>query len=83
MEMLFSQEEVWELERQHIAMESEKRGEARGETHGMAQGESKRDTLYGELLKILEPLGRIGDLIAATADKAKLAALAQEFGLEL
>lgn len=91
MEMLFSQEEVWEMERQHIAMESEKRGEARGEARGMAQGiaqgmaqgESKRDTLYGELLKILEPLGRVSDLIAATADKAKLSALAQEFGLEI
>jgi len=75
MEMLFSQEEVWEMERRHIAMESEKRGEARGENN--------RDTLYGELLKILEPLGRIGDLIAATADKAKLSALAHEFGLEM
>lgn len=66
MEMLFSQEEVWELDRQEIAREASE----------------KRDTLYGELLKILEPMGRIGDLIAATADKAKLSALAHEFGLE-
>lgn len=47
------------------------------------EGAESRDTLYGELLKRLEPLGRIGDLLAATADKAKLVALAQEFGLSL
>ena len=75
MEMLFSQEEVWELDRREIAREARQEGEARGE--------SKRDALYGELLKVLEPLGRIGDLIAATADKAKLSALAHEFGLEV
>ena len=67
MEMLFSQEEVWELDRREIAREVSE----------------KRDTLYGELLKILEPMGRIGDLIAATADTAKLSALAHEFGLEV
>ena len=67
MEMLFSQEEVWELDRREIAREASE----------------KRDTLYGELLKILEPMGRIGDLIAATADKTKLSALAHEFGLEV
>lgn len=78
MEMLFSQEQVWELDRRDAWQEGRQEGEARGE----ARGESKRDALYGELLKILEPLGRIGDLIAATADKAKLSALAHEFGLE-
>ena len=71
MEMLFSQEEVWELDRQEIA------------DIARQEGECKRDALYGELLKILEPLGRIGDLISATADKAKLSALAHEFGLEM
>lgn len=71
MEMLFSQEEVWELDRRDAWQEGE------------ARGESKRDALYGELLKMLEPLGRIGDLISATTDKAKLSALAQEFGLEV
>ena len=71
MEMLYSQEQVWKLDRRDAWQEGE------------ARGESKRDALYGELLKILEPLGRIGDLIAATADKAKLSALAHEFGLKM
>ena len=66
MEMLFSQEEVWELDRQEIARVASE----------------KRDILYGELLKNLEPLGRIGELIAATKDNSKLSALAQEFGLK-
>ena len=55
MEMLFSQEEVWEQNRREIANEARREGEA--------CGESKRDALYGELLKILEPLGRIGDTV--------------------
>ena len=42
-----------------------------------------RSTLYGELMKKLEPLGRIDDLIAATADEAKLSDLAHEFGLQI
>lgn len=66
MEMLFSQEEVWELDRQEIAREASE----------------KRDILYGELLKNLEPLGRIGELIAAIKDNSKLSALAQEFDLK-
>lgn len=66
-DFLYSQEEVWELDRQEIARKASE----------------KRDTLYGELLKKLEPLGRIGDLIAATVDKTKLSALAHEFGLEI
>ena len=66
MEMLFSQEEVWELDRQEIAREASE----------------KRDILYGELLNNLEPLGRIGELIAAIKDNSKLSALAQEFGLK-
>lgn len=87
MEMLFSQEEVWELDRrdawQEGRQEGWQEGRQEGRQEGEASGESKRDVLYGELLKILEPLGRIGDLIAATADKAKLSALAHEFGLEV
>lgn len=66
MEMLFSQEEVWELDRQEVARVASE----------------KRDILYGELLKNLEPLGRVGELIAATKDNSKLSALAQEFGLK-
>ena len=71
MEMLFSQEEVWEMSLREIAREAKQ------------EGAESRDALYGELLRRLEPLGRIGDLLAATADKAKLASLAQEFGLEM
>ena len=47
------------------------------------EGAESRDALYGELLRRLEPLGRAGDLLAAIVDKAKLASLAQEFGLEM
>ena len=79
MEMLFNQEEVWELDRLYIA----KAAMEEGEKKGAQQGKDSRDALYGELLRILEPMGRIGDLIAAIADKTKLFALAHEFGLEV
>ena len=79
MEMLFSQEEVWEMTKKEIARDAERRGEQRGEQ----RGENKRDNLYAELLKRLVPLGRINDLIAAATDKAKLTSLAHEFGLEI
>ena len=75
MEMLFNQEEVWELDRQYIAKTALEEGEK--------QEKDSRDALYGELLRILEPIGRIGELIVATSDKTKLSALAQEFGLKL
>ena len=61
MEMLFSQEQVWELDRRDARQEG--------------------INLIGELMRQLEPLGRISELIAATSDTAKLSALAQEFGL--
>ena len=61
MEMLFSQEQVWELDRRDARQEG--------------------INLIGELMRRLEPLGRISELIAATSDTAKLSALAQEFGL--
>ena len=70
MEMLFSQEEIWELDRQEIAKEARQEGRREG------------IDLIGELMRRLEPLGRIGELIAATADSNKLSALAQEFGLK-
>ena len=41
------------------------------------------DRLYSELLKHLEPLGRTSELLAAITDRSKLAALANEFGLQL
>ena len=67
MEMLFSQEEVWEMTKKEIAREAT----------------NNRDNLYAELLKCLVPLGRINDLIIAASDKAKLTSLAREFGLEI
>ena len=70
MEMLFSQEEVWELDRQEIARKAHREG--RQEVVG----------LYRELQRRLDPLGRVGELLAAISDADKLAALAQEFGLK-
>ena len=74
MEMLFSQEEVWELDRQEIAKEARQEGRQEGRKEGI--------DLLGELMRKLEPLGRISELIAATSDSTKLSALAQEFGLK-
>ena len=67
MEMLFSQEEVWEMTKKEVAKDAV----------------NSRDNLYDELQKKLVPLGRINDLLAAFSDKAKLAALAREFGLNV
>ena len=75
MEMLFTQEEVWEMCKREIARNAEQ--------EGRKEGAESRDILYGELLRQLEPLGRIGDLLAAIADKEKLTSLAQEFGLKM
>ena len=74
MEMLFSQEEIWELDRQEIAREARQEGRQEGRKEGI--------DLIGELMRRLEPLGRIGELIAATTDSNKLSALAKEFGLK-
>lgn len=78
MEMLFSQEEVWELDRQEIAKEARQAGRQEGRQEGRKEGID----LIGELMRKLEPLGRISELIAATSDSTKLSALAQEFGLK-
>lgn len=53
------------------------------EQRGFAAGKAERDFFYGKLMQLLAPLGRIDELIAATSDKAKLASLAKEFGLEI
>ena len=66
-EMLFSQEEVWEMTKREVAKDAA----------------NDRDNLYAEFLKRLIPMGRINDLLAASTDKSKLAALAQEFGLKI
>ncbi len=75
MEMLFSQEEVWEMTKRELKRDAKR--------EGREEGAEMRDTLYGELMRKLAPLGRINDLIAATADKAKLSDLAREFGLQI
>lgn len=82
MEMLFSQEEVWELDRQEIAREARQEGHKEGHKEGRQEGRKEGIDLIGELMRRLEPMGRISELIAATADSAKLSALAKEFGLK-
>ena len=57
--------------------------EQRGIAKGRAEGIAERDSFYGKLMQKLVPLGRINELIAATADEAKLNSLAKEFGLEM
>lgn len=71
MEMLFSQEEVWEMTKKEIAREAKQ------------EGRQEVTALYSELQRRLDPLGRVGELLAAIADAGKLAALAQEFGLKI
>ena len=71
MEMLFSQEEVWEMTKKEIARDARQ------------EGRQEITALYSELQKKLDPLGRVGELLAAIADTNKLTALAQEFGLEM
>lgn len=71
MEMLFSQEEVWEMTKKEIARDARQ------------EGRQEVANLYSELQKRLDPLGRVGELLAAIADTSKLAALAQEFGLKI
>ncbi len=75
MEMLFSQEEVWEMTRKEIAREAKQ--------EGRQEGRQEVTALYSELQRRLDPLGRVGELLAAIADTNKLAALAQEFGLKI
>jgi len=98
MEMLFSQEEVWEMERRNIEriarqegrqegrregrQEGRQEGRREGRQEGRREGQQEGISLIGELMRRLEPLGRISEVIAATADKTKLSALMQEFGLE-
>ena len=82
MEMLFSQEEVWELDRQEIAREAHREGRREGRQEGRQEGCQEVVGLYRELQRRLDPLGRVGELLAAISDADKLAALAQEFGLK-
>ncbi len=75
MELLFSQDEIWEMTKREIEWE--------GRREGQQKGEQQRDVLYGKLIEQLLPLGRIDELPAATRDRNKLSALANEFGLEI
>ena len=83
MEMLFSQEEVWEMTKKEIARDARQEGRREGRQEGRQEGRREVAALYGELQRRLDPLGRTGELLAAIADPGKLAALAQEFGLPL
>ena len=98
MEMLFSQEEVWELDRQEVARTAREEGLQKGRREGLQKGRQegiqkgrqegiqrgRQETvnLYRELQRRLDPLGRVGELLAAISDDGKLDALAQEFGLK-
>lgn len=75
MEMLFSQEEVWEMTKRELEKDARRKG--------LQEGHQERDALYTELLKKLEPLGRGNELLAAIMDRAKLFDLAHEFGLQV
>ena len=79
MEMLFSQEEVWEMTKREL----EKDARRKGLQEGRQEGHQERDVLYTELLRKLEPLGRGNELLAAIMDRAKLFDLAHEFGLQV
>lgn len=83
MEMLFSQEEVWEMTRRELEKDARRKGLQEGRQEGLQEGHQERDALYTELLKKLEPLGRGNELLAAIMDRAKLFDLAHEFGLQV
>ena len=83
MEMLFSQEEVWEMTKRELEKDARRKGRQEGLQEGRQEGHQERDALYTELLKKLEPLGRGNELLAAIMDRAKLFDLAHEFGLQV
>ena len=83
MEMLFSQEEVWEMTKRELEKDARRKGRQEGRQEGLQEGHQERDALYTELLKKLEPLGRGNELLAAIMDRAKLFDLAHEFGLQV
>ena len=79
MEMLFSQEEVWEMTKREIARDAKQEGRQ----EGRLEGRQEYANLCSELQRRLDPLGRVGELLAAVSDPNKLTALAQEFGLKI
>jgi len=81
MELLFNQEEIWNLEKQAIARDARREGRQEGRREGRREGHQEGIEFYNELIKRLAALGRIGELTAAATDSARLPALAKEFGL--
>lgn len=85
MELLFSQEEIWEMGLKEKAREARQQGRQEGRREGRQEGRQKgrkeASALYGALLDLLVPLNRVAELQAAAKDEAKLLALADEFGL--
>ncbi len=85
MELLFSQEEIWEMGLKEKAREARQQGRQEGRREGRQEGRQKgrkeASALYGALLDLLVPLNRVAELQAAAKDDAKLLALADEFGL--
>lgn len=77
MELLFSQEEIWEMGLKEKAREARQQGRQ----EGRRKGRKEASALYGALLDLLVPLNRVAELQAAAKDDAKLLALADEVGL--
>lgn len=78
MEMPFTQEEIWEMERKRIANESEKKGMQKG----IQEGEERSAKFYKEFMQKMRVLNRVDEMFDAMEDTAKLEALAKELGIE-
>lgn len=74
MELLFSQEEIWEMDKQYARQEGRQEGHQEGRREGRQEGI--------ELIKRLVAQGRVGDLVAIASDNDKFSELARELGLE-
>ena len=86
MEMLFSQEEIWEMERKRIANESEKKGMQKGiqegRQKGIQEGEQRSAKFYKEFMQKMRVLNRVDEMFDAMDDTTKLEALAKQLGIE-
>ena len=74
-DLLFNEEKIREAERREFAEEVAQ------EAAQEAAGKERR--LFAALMSCMEPLGRIGELIAASTDESKLNALTKEFGVNI
>ena len=70
-DLLFNEEKIREAERREFAEEVAQE----------AAGKERR--LFAALMSCMEPLGRIGELIAAATDESKVNALTKEFGVNI